>query len=189
VALNGKKPGKGDKRSVIRRHNFDFQRSVREFGPPYETVETRSLCTNEFTTVEAMAITRILTGGTLATLAALHTVWGLGSPFPFHTRGELADAVVGTASFPSASPCFGVAALLALASGMVTRVIPLPQTIRRSGLTVLSLVFTLRSLAGFLGHTSLLSPGSHSERFLRLDRRYFSPICLCLAVGAWTTRK
>jgi hypothetical protein len=189
VALNGKKLGKGDTRSVNRRHNLDFQRSVREFGPLTETVEPRSLCTNEFTTVETMTIARKITGGTLAALAVLHTVWGLGSPFPFHTRGQLADAVVGTASFPSASSCFGVAALLALASGTVTRVIPMPQTIRRLGLTVLSLIFTLRSLAGLLGRTSLLSPESDSERFQGLDRRYFSPICLCLALGTWTARK
>ena len=157
-------------------------------GPLAQTAIPRSPCTNEFTTLEAMTTSKI-SGGTLAALAVLHAVWGFGSPFPFQSRGELADAVVGTASFPSASSCLSVATLLAIASGTVTRVIPMPTSIRRSVLTVMTLVFTLRSLAGFLGKTSVLSPGSDSERFQRLDRRYFAPICLCLAVGAWASRK
>ncbi len=132
--------------------------------------------------------TSSVTGVALGLLAALHVAWGLGSPFPFRERDELADAVIGSVSVPSSTSCFGVGALLAVASGTVTKSIPMPLSLRRPALTTLALVFALRSALGFSAKTSLLSPASVSPRFQRLDRRYFSPLCLALALGSWTAR-
>ena len=128
------------------------------------------------------------TGAALGLLGVLHVAWGLGSPFPFRERDELADAVIGSVSVPSTTSCLGVAALLAIASGTVTKAIPMPPSLRRPALTILTLVFALRSALGFSAKTSLLSPASVSPRFQRLDRRYFAPLCLALALGSWAAR-
>ncbi len=129
------------------------------------------------------------TGAALGLLAALHVAWGLGSSFPFRERRELADAVVGAASVPSPTSCFAVAALLAAASATLTEAIPMSPSLRRLALTFLTLVLALRSALGFTAKTSLLSPASVSSRFQGLDRRYFAPLCLALALGSWAARK
>jgi len=131
--------------------------------------------------------TRGLTGGLTATvlvaIAALHVAWGLGSSFPFQSREELADSVVGTDEVPSSLACLAVAALLVLAATLVLGVLPLPKRLRTIALRVLTAVLMTRGVAGALGRTSTLSPGSDSPAFMRLDKRLYSPICLWLAAG------
>jgi hypothetical protein len=39
------------------------------------------------------------------------------------------------------------------------------------------------------GRTDLVSPGSISPRFRRLDRRYYSPLCLALAMAAGSSAR
>jgi hypothetical protein len=41
-----------------------------------------------------------------------------------------------------------------------------------------------RAALGFAGRTDLVSPGSVSDQFRRMDRRVLSPLCLALAIGA-----
>jgi hypothetical protein len=118
-------------------------------------------------------------------LSTLHVAWGLGSSFPFASRDELADAVIGTPTVPSPSACFTVAAGLAAGSAFLLDPIPMPRTVRRSGLLGMSLAFGARAVLGWSGHTDKVSPGSNSVRFRRLDRRLYSPICACLAAGTF----
>jgi hypothetical protein len=124
-----------------------------------------------------------LTATVLVAIAALHVAWGLGSSFPFQSREDLADSVVGTDEVPSSVACLAVAALLVLAATLVVGVLPLPKRLRTIALRVLIAVLTTRGVAGALGRTSTLSPGSDSPTFLRLDKRLYSPICLWLAAG------
>jgi hypothetical protein len=42
-------------------------------------------------------------------------------------------------------------------------------------------VLSGRGLLGLAGRTDVVSPGSSSARFRRLDRRVYSPLCLALA--------
>jgi hypothetical protein len=130
-----------------------------------------------------MRSTARLTGGVLAALAVLHLAWGLGSAFPFRSRRELADAVVGSSRVPPPAACFAVAGALATGAGLVANVIPLPPPVRRSSLLGMAAVFGVRSALGFSGQTAFVSPGSVSMRFVRLDRRIYAPICLGLSIG------
>lgn len=127
------------------------------------------------------------TGGVTATVllavAALHIAWGLGSSFPFRTREELADAVIGTDEVPPPTACFTVAALLVLAAALVAGFLPLPKRLRAVALRVVTAVLTTRGVAGALGRTSTLSPGSDSPTFVRMDQRLYAPLCLWLAAG------
>jgi hypothetical protein len=129
------------------------------------------------------------TGFVLAGLSALHVAWGLGSSFPFRERSQLADAIVGTTAVPSRNSCFTVASLLALASAIVLKILPLPQFLRRFALASLAAVLALRAGAGLASKTASLSPGSNSERFKRLDRQFYAPLCLGLALGVLRARR
>jgi hypothetical protein len=126
---------------------------------------------------------RRLTATALGAVAVLHVMWGLGSSFPFRSREELADAVVGRDDVPPFSECVAVALALALAAVLVTGALPLPKRIRTVALRVVASTFLTRGVVGALCRTSVLSPGSDSPRFTRLDQRIFSPLCLWLAAN------
>jgi hypothetical protein len=131
-----------------------------------------------------MRITARMTGGVLAALSALHVAWGLGSSVPFRSRGELADAVVGTTTVPPPLSCFAVAGALAAGAALASGVAPVPPAWRRLMLRVMAGVLGLRGGLGLFGKTDLVSPGSNSERFLRLDRRLYAPLCMALSLGS-----
>jgi hypothetical protein len=124
-----------------------------------------------------------VTAMVLVAIAGLHVAWGLGSSYPFQSRDDLADSVVGTDEVPSPMACMAVAALLGLAATLVAGVLPLPRRVRTIALRVVTAVLTTRGVAGALGRTSTLAPGSDSPTFVRLDKRLYSPLCLWLAAG------
>jgi hypothetical protein len=125
-----------------------------------------------------------MTAGTLGVLAGLHLAWACGSSFPFASREELADAVVGARAVPPAAACCAVAGALTGGALLVGSAGVLPSRLRRAGLVAMAGVLGLRGAAGLSGRTDRLSPGSNSERFVRLDRRLYSPLCLALAAGS-----
>jgi hypothetical protein len=126
--------------------------------------------------------TKRLTAAGLFTIAGLHVLWGLGSSFPFRDREQLADAVVGTREVPPLKACMAVAAALTFAAVLVVGVAPFPR-VRALALRVIASVLLTRGVAGALGRTSTLSPGSDSPTFVRLDKKIYSPLCLWLAAG------
>lgn len=121
---------------------------------------------------------------TLAAIGGIHVAWGLGSSFPFTSKRELSDAVIGSAAVPSPGACYAVAAALFAASALVADAPVAPRKIRRLGRRVVGVVLGVRGIAGLVGRTDVLSPGSASPRFRSLDRRYYSPLCLALAAGS-----
>jgi hypothetical protein len=135
------------------------------------------------------ARTTHLTAGILAGVAGLHVAWGLGSAFPWADRQDLADAVVGRGSVPGPLPCAGVAAALLLAASAVEDWPRWSPPRRRLALAGVSGVLGLRGALGLAGKTSVIAPGSDGPRFRRLDRRFYAPLCLGLAVGAFRARR
>jgi len=126
----------------------------------------------------------VVTSATLAGIAAVHVAWGLGSSVPFASRAQLADAVVGSQAVPSPNACYAVAAALFAASALVSDVPVGPRRLRRLGRVVVGGTLGVRGFAGLCGRTDVLSPGSTSPRFRRLDRQIYSPLCVALAWGA-----
>jgi hypothetical protein len=129
-----------------------------------------------------------MTSAALAGIGSLHIAWGLGSSFPFRTHTELADTVIGCEVVPSPAACHAVAVALFVASGLVVDLPIGPRSLRRFGRGVVVGVLAVRGAAGLCGRTELLSPGSTSTRFRSLDRRFYSPLCLILAVCAVSQR-
>ena len=122
----------------------------------------------------------------LAGIAGLHIAWGLGASFPFGSRSELADAVVGAAVVPPPAACHAVAAALAVASGLCADLPVGSARLRRVGRMGVATLLAARGLMGLVGRTDLVSPGSSSPRFRRLDRRFYAPLCLFLSLGTAT---
>jgi hypothetical protein len=110
-------------------------------------------------------------------------MWGFGVSSPFRTREELADSVVGSENAPPLGACLAVASALVLAAVLVARVVPPPTALRGFALRVVVAVLATRGVAGAMGRTSTLSPGSDSPAFERLDKRLNSPLCLWLAAS------
>ena len=125
-----------------------------------------------------------LTSRALALLALVHVAWGCGSSLPFRTRRDLADAVVGSSSVPPPVACFAVAGALATGAVLVTDGAPLPESLRRVGVLGMAGILGVRGALGLAGKTALVSAGSDSDRFVRLDRRLYGPLCLGLSMGS-----
>jgi hypothetical protein len=132
---------------------------------------------------------RWVTSVVLAGIAAVHMAWGFGSWFPFGSKAELADAVVGSHDVNGPGACHAVASALLVASGLVADVPIGPRSLRRAGRLGVITVLTARGLTGVFGRTDLLFPRSTSPSFRRLDRRLYGPLCLALAAGAATSNR
>jgi Protein of unknown function (DUF3995) len=119
-------------------------------------------------------------------VGALHVVWGTGSSWPMGDNQQLIDAVVGTdnAEPPSPAACHAVAGLLTTAAALVDGHPRSAPALSRIGSAGVVAVLATRGGLGLAGRTDLVSPGSTSERFRRLDRRVYSPFCLALAAPA-----
>jgi len=124
------------------------------------------------------------TATTLLAIGGLHAAWGSGSTFPFSTRDQLNDTVIGRGATPSPAACYGVAGLLTASSALVAGLPGHDNMLRRAGVCVVTVVLGARAALGFVGKTALVSPGSVSPKFLRTDKRVLSPLCLALAIGA-----
>jgi len=119
-----------------------------------------------------------LTAITLFAIAGLHVAWGLGSSFPFQNREELADSVVGRDEMPSMMACMAVASLLVLAATLVAGLIALPLEFVASRFARSRCPDHERD-CGRHGSNFEDLARSESLAFVRLDKRLYSPLCLC----------
>lgn len=120
---------------------------------------------------------------TMVGIAGLHVAWGLGSSYPFATRDELADKVIGSGRVPPPAACHAVASALLVAAGLAADVPVGSPLLRRIGRVGVATVLGARGTLGLVGRTDLVSPGSSSPAFRRMDRRVYAPLCLALAAA------
>lgn len=125
------------------------------------------------------------TAASLTAIAALHLGWGAGSSFPFPDREVLADTVAGSTIAPGPPECLAVAGALLVAAGVVSDVLPISPSTRRAGVVGVALVLGGRGILGLAGRTGAIVPWTPSDRFVALDRKYYGPLCLLLAGGAF----
>ena len=137
-------------------------------------------------------VSGVAASGALFALAGLHAAWGAGSAWPFASRRELAGAVIGTSEVPAPAACFAVSGALAAAGALVAGWPGSWPVLRQRGVAGVVGVLAGRGALGLSGQTRLVSPASLSERFSRLDRRVYSPLCLALAsasaLSAWPAK-
>ena len=118
-------------------------------------------------------------------IAALHVIWATGSSWPMRDGRVLTDTVVGRPDEPPSAPaCLAVATLLTTAAALVEGHPRGRPQLARAGAAGVVTVLGARGGLGLAGRTDVVSPGSVSERFRRMDRRIYSPLCLTLAALA-----
>jgi hypothetical protein len=124
----------------------------------------------------------------LATIAALHFYWAVGGLWPGKDEASLAKTVIGAKGIkkmpPQALTLFVSGAILvaSLWPLMWRAVIPyaLPQLLLWLGMLLLTFVFIGRGIAGYL---PFFQRTNCEQPFARLDRHYFSPLCLLIGAG------
>lgn len=133
----------------------------------------------------------LATAAGLGAAAAVHVAWARGSTWPRDTDDELADLVVGKRPMPPRPASATVAVALTGAAGSVlvaghtsgTGVIAVNA---RRLATAVAAGIGLRGVGGLAmaaagGATSGLDA---AEEFRRMDLRFYSPLCVGLALGA-----
>jgi hypothetical protein len=127
----------------------------------------------------------------LAALSALHAWWGVGGRWPGHDERSLVELVVGrtrsmqmpsfVASMLVASALAVVAVLVALQGKVISVDFDVPgEWLVQTGFWIVCAVFALRGVAGFIPPIFAYADGTP---FARLNRRFYSPLCLLIAAG------
>lgn len=132
-----------------------------------------------------LAIALVLT---LGGIAALHAYWGFGGRWPARDEATLADMVIGKTPggrMPPPAACFAVAAAILAGVGLIVLVsfggLPHPAAaFVRGAYWIFTAVFVARGVAGFVPALWRRSSGT---AFVRLNTRYYSPLCLLLGAG------
>lgn len=130
-----------------------------------------------------MTVLALLTAAVLMLVGALHVVW-MFSPWPLRTREEFARRVVDVPveKLPTAGMTAVVALLLGVAGYLVAARAELvavvgPGWLPAVGTGGVAAVLLLRGAGG------LVMSSRQSTEFARLDRRYYSPLSLVLALS------
>jgi len=129
------------------------------------------------------AAVTLLLGGVILAIAALHLSWAFGSDWPA-PKGELAVYVTPGVRRPGAALTVAVAAAIALAGSIVLAfrvALPFPWSmVSAAAYFGVLLVFLIRGLAGYF---PALWRRSQGRPFNRLNRIFYSPLCLMIAGG------
>lgn len=137
-------------------------------------------------------MTNLAAGGWAASLltciAGLHVYWAMGGFWPGHDEESLARTVVGGRPGmrgPGTIATWAVVILLILATTLVLGVsgwltMPVPVGWASAGTWFAAGVLILRGLLGFVDHR--LRPSTVGSSFARLNLRFYSPLCLLLAL-------
>ena len=130
----------------------------------------------------------ILLSGVMGITGLVHLAWAFGSTFPYANEQALARAVVGrrgitrmpsTAASALVALCLFGASLWALLLGRLVEA-PVSDWLIAPGGLVLAAVFLLRGVIGILPTFEQALP---EQPFLRLNRLFYSPLCLLIGMA------
>ncbi|MEM7545724.1 MAG: DUF3995 domain-containing protein [Pseudomonadota bacterium] len=119
----------------------------------------------------------------LLIIAALHGAWALGITWPDRTGEALARRVAGFKGITRMPPplsCLAVASAMVVAALLVLDIVPLPDSLRLLALVGLTAIFAFRGVLAYNTRWREMTP---EEPFATLDRRYYGPLCLVIALG------
>ncbi len=119
--------------------------------------------------------------------AAVHLIWALGLNWPIRDEARLAKAAVGAKGITQMPPrwasflvFFALLMAVALVSAKTNWInAPVPDTVLNMACWGMILVFALRGLAGYLP----VWRRQMEPRFDHLNLRYYSPLCLFIALA------
>ncbi|MEP0067858.1 DUF3995 domain-containing protein [Pyruvatibacter sp.] len=125
----------------------------------------------------------------LILIALIHAYWGLGGRWPGTDDTSFVEHVVGRTKDMQPPPplaCFGVSAALVMATCLVATKAGLISIAAVPPLAIdvafwgAACVFALRGIAGYIPAAMAYA---HDTPFHRLNRLYYSPLCLIIAAG------
>jgi hypothetical protein len=127
----------------------------------------------------------------LIVLAVLHAWWGFGGLWPGHDERHLVGLVVGrtrsmkmpglVASLLVATALLAAAVLVALRAKLISIDFGTPvDGLVRMAFWIACAVFALRGVVGFIPPIFAYARGTPFET---LNRRFYSPLCLLIAMG------
>ena len=132
--------------------------------------------------VSLSAVAAVVVAVVCGALALLHLLWATGSRWPAHDDKSLFDLVVGaplappgragSTGMPSAAACVVVAVALVVAGGCVVVGVDVVSV-------AVAVAFAGRGVVGFFD--TRLRPATIGTRFERMNRVFYSPLCLVLA--------
>jgi Protein of unknown function (DUF3995) len=118
----------------------------------------------------------------LGSLSAVHLGWALGASWPAADAFTLAEVVAGKREMPGPGQCLTVAAALgagcAIVAGVGGR-----HRVAQAARTALAAGFFVRGVSGITATTARLVSWTPAPRFVRLDRRYYGPLCLGISLA------
>lgn len=119
----------------------------------------------------------------LLTVAIAHLLWAIGAPWPIRNPEVLAHAVIGKPGIDRVPRLRAlVTGLFVLAAAAIGTALADP-TSGGLGLTILGAAFTaFFAVRGVLGYTTRWRAAHSVEPFPALDRKFYSPLCLVVAV-------
>ncbi|WP_157882161.1 DUF3995 domain-containing protein [Streptomyces rubellomurinus] len=135
--------------------------------------------------MSAVKATGVAVSAAMAAVGVLHAVWAV-TPWPVRDPKEFAETMIGEGDeMPPPVACLAVAGMFGTASYLVASeagVVPAvgPKALRRLGLRTVSGVMLGRGIGGLALFGTVIG---RTDRFLRMDRRYYSPLCLALGAG------
>ena len=130
----------------------------------------------------------ILLSAVLGITGLVHLAWAFGSTFPYANEQALARAVVGRRGITRMPPmaasafvalCLFGASLWALLLGRLVEA-PVSDWLVAPGGLVLAAVFLMRGVIGILPTFEQALP---EQPFLRLNRLFYSPLCLLIGLA------
>lgn len=130
----------------------------------------------------------ILLSAVLGMTGLVHLAWALGSTFPYANEQALARAVVGRRGItrmPSMTAsafvavCLFAASVWALLLGRIVSA-PVSDWLVAPGGLALTAVFLVRGVIGVLPTFERALP---EQPFLRLNRRFYSPLCVLIGLA------
>lgn len=124
--------------------------------------------------------------GSLA-VGAVHVAWGRGSSWPFTSRVELSQKVVGSNDFPDATACYVVAAGAFVTAAVFSKKNPGAGNVFFRRLVVLAV--GARSIAGGKKATEVLRLPQPGQAFLDADKKFYRPLTAIFAIAAATLAK
>jgi hypothetical protein len=135
-----------------------------------------------------MTVLAFALAAVLYLIASIHAYWGLGGVWPGTDQASCARAVAGfrgVETMPDAFASFAVTACLVLATLWPLALVgvfatPFPKAGLAASALLIAMVFLGRGIAGFTPAWRRLTP---EMPFARLDRQYYSPLCLLIGTG------
>jgi hypothetical protein len=117
----------------------------------------------------------------LVALGAVHAAWGFGSHWPGRNEADLVSRVIGrtrTGKMPPPVSCAGVAVALFVAAVLAAQVTAQSPRLLIGAYYACAGIFLLRGLVGLFSPVWRYAAGTP---FHRLNRLYYSPLCLLIA--------